>query len=227
MQIGHEESAWPLTKAHNGGSTESKGASQGATRDQQFVPAAQQNTPDSFSPSPALQASSPVAPEAARYMIDTMQEKTQPSANNTGLPDAQRNGLEDIANDPAYAARRARELGTLHVLSLTTEDDFPKNGDPSSVWTAFAQKMNVRMAQAEDLRQQRNALYDSLVEKGVPPAEIYAELLDFQANLPDAMVKNQGYATNINVSWEEWNTASSDYLRQAIAKNNNPGSLDG
>jgi len=225
MQIRHEESVWPLATINSEKPTKATDTAQGNIEHQPFVPATH---PEISSPAvygakdvtpSGSRTSSQMAPEVTRHLIQTTQAEAVSPTNTDGLPEAQRHGLEDIANAPDYAAMRARQLGTGHVLGMISEADFPKNGDPDAVWNAFALKTNVQMALADDLRQQRSALYDSLVEKGVPPAEIYAELLGFQARLPETVIKNQGYTTNSNTSWSEWNTVASNYLKQAIVMN--------
>jgi len=149
--------------------------------------------------------------ETAGLLIQASQQKE--AADPSGLLHiSEQHGLDDIANDPGYAAQRAREMGTYHYLTAIPAEDMPKNGDPAEVWTAFARKVTFRMADAEQMRQKRSAYYDSLVEKGLPPAEIYMKILEYNADLPQAHKDTQGYPAN----WKEQQLAQRDYLQQAI-----------
>lgn len=124
-----------------------------------------------------------------------------------------------IANDPEYATEQARQLGTFGSLIRWDESQMPKNGDPASVWTAFGNKSNALAQRVEETRQQREALYNSKVAQGVAPAEIYADLLEFNANL------QQDYGDSLDQSgntppgtWKEWNQAKLDYLKEAMGQ---------
>ncbi|NQV44651.1 MAG: hypothetical protein HQ501_07085 [Rhodospirillales bacterium] len=151
--------------------------------------------------------------ETAGLLIQASQQEE--AADPSGLLHiSEQHGLDDIANDPGYAAQRAREMGALHYLTAIPAEDMPKNGDPAEVWTAFARKSTFRMADAEQMRQKRSAYYDSLVEKGLPPAEIYMKILEYNADLPQAHKDTQGFSAN----WKEQQLAARDYLQQAIER---------
>ncbi len=90
--------------------------------------------------------------------------------------------------------------------------DFPKNGDPAEVGTAFFKKSDARVADAEQARVKRSAYYDTLVAKNLPSAGIYMKILEFNADLSQEHKDTQAYPEN----WTKSNLASRDYLQQAI-----------
>jgi len=158
--------------------------------------------------------------ENLRQLISSNEvAETSEETRGDNLHISTKHGLEDIANDPEYAAERARTLGTAYMLVLIPEDQMPKNGDPASVWTAFARKTDALKATMEQDKATRTAFYDSKVAEGLPPAEIYAQLLSFVAN--DTQ-RNEHYD---NVSEKPAGTRSSEfqdqysYLRQLLNQN--------
>lgn len=130
-----------------------------------------------------------------------------------------KHSLDDIANDPAFAAKRARELGTFPQLTLIAEEDFPKNGDPASVWEAFRAKSVAQMEQNGQVTRDRSNYYHKMIAEGLPPAEIYAKLLEFNANLSqsysDTVSPQKSYASG---GYKANNQAQYDYLMKALGK---------
>lgn len=119
-------------------------------------------------------------------LLEHYEQSAQQTANdntpNTSLPIGTQHGLDDIANDPEYAATRAKSLGTETLLGFMPMDTFPKNGDPDSVWNAFRTKMNGLQQAMNQEKARRTEFYESKVAENLPPAEIYAEMLAFIAN---------------------------------------------
>jgi hypothetical protein len=157
-----------------------------------------------------------------QYTLEAQEQgdaATAPDADNYVGPlyVGERNSLEDIANDPAFAADRARELGTLRQLIMWDESQMPKNGDPASVWTAFAAKGDALVRGEEMVGRKREAFYDKMLADGVPSAEIYRELLKFNANLPPSHGDSLDQSGKTQPGgWTKWNQARLDFLNQAM-----------
>ena len=146
-------------------------------------------------------------------------EKAGDTQTKDTLRISTRNDLNDIANDPVYAAKRARELGTLPQLTLIAMEDFPKNGDPASVWEAFHSKMSAQLEQNGQVTRDRSNYYHEMIAEGLPPAEIYAKLLEFNANLSqsysDASTPKNSYASG---GYKANNQTQYEFLMNALGK---------
>lgn len=156
-----------------------------------------------------------LAAETMASLIESVQQEEDVEGGYQ-LPIGTQHGLDDIANDPVYAARRAKEMGTYPNILPIKAEDMPKNGDPDSVWVAFAKKMEVRMALTEQVDKERTAYYESMMAEGLPPAEIVARLLEFNASLSERFDIYK--EADANMSWSAFHSASHDYLRQAMGQ---------
>lgn len=152
-------------------------------------------------------------------MSEIEAEKAGDTQTKDTLRISTRNDLDDIANDPVYAAKRARELGTLPQLTLIAMEDFPKNGDPASVWGAFHAKMSAQLEQNGQVTRDRSNYYHEMIAEGLPPAEIYAKLLEFNANLSqsysDASTPKNSYASG---GYKANNQSQYEFLMNALGK---------
>lgn len=154
------------------------------------------------------------------HRVNQTQENENEGLTSDGvLPTNVKSGLDNIANDPDYAAKRARELGTFPQLNFIATEDFPKNGDPDSVWDEFHSKMAAKMELTGQITRARSSYYHDMVAQDVPPAEIYAKLLEFNANLP----KNTGNASTLETTysvggWDGDPKAQYDYLMKSLEK---------
>ena len=75
------------------------------------------------------------------------------------------------------------------------------------------------MAQVNQVTQERRELYERLGGQDTPPAEIYAELLKFNANQPpsyDAIVGTS--QANGGVTYSDWHGERLAYLQQAMTR---------
>ena len=77
-------------------------------------------------------------------------------------------------------------------MVFMSASEVPKNGDPPSVWEAFGESLNAKMQLATRAHQQAQALYQDEAAKGVPPAQIYADLLKQQLSQSDNTLATQG-----------------------------------
>ena len=146
-------------------------------------------------------------------------QQTTETASDTSLRNWEQRHLERIANDPDYAAKQAEMLGMHGELIFLGKDPFPENGAPASEWQAFWTAHNARQEQVNQVKQERQQLYQGLVDQGTPPAEIYAELLKFNANQPhsyDAVVGTSD-ATG-GVTYADWHGERFAYLQQAMTQ---------
>lgn len=138
------------------------------------------------------------------------------SASDASLPNGEQRHLERIANDPEYAAEQAEKLGMHGELMFVGKDPFPSNGAPASEWQAFWQAHNSRMEQVNHVNHERQELYQHLVSQGTPAAEIYAELLKFNANQPHSYDAAIGTSEASGVTYSDWDGARLAYLQQTM-----------
>ncbi len=152
------------------------------------------------------------------HRVNQMQAKGSSDVTSGGaLPTSVKNGLDDIASDPAYAAKRARQLGTFPQLNVLSEDDFPKNGDPDSVWNEFHTTMVARMELTGQITRARSNYYHDMVAQDIPPAEIYAKLLEFNANLPKNSGNSEVLENTYSVGgWDSDSKSQYEYLMKAL-----------
>ena len=200
-----------------------------AYADQASPKAAQETAPQTVGAAATVKAAndtitgttaSTLSPRVVEQLMQVAQQAAQTeTAPDTPLRNWEQRHLERIANDPDYAAEQAEMLGMHGELLLIDADSFPQNGAPASEWAAFFQATEARMAQVNQVTQERRELYQRLVGQGTPPAEIYAQLLEFNANQPpsyDAMVGTS--QTNGGVSYSEWHGERRAYLQQAMTR---------
>ena len=158
-----------------------------------------------------------LAPQIVEQLIQVSQQTAQTeTASDTSLRNSEQRHLERIANDPDYAAEQAEMLGMHGELMFVGKDPFPRNGAPASEWQAFWQAHNSRMEQVNQVNHERQELYQRLVGQGTPPAEIYAELLKFNANQPHSYDAVIGTSEASGVTYSDWNGERLAYLQQAM-----------
>ncbi len=137
-------------------------------------------------------------------------------ADEHPLAIAFRNDLDDIARDPAYAAKQAELLGTRGELFFM-DGELPPNGSSAEVWTRFTKEGNQRIELMKEIQKQRSAYYDELSDQGRSGADIYAKILEFNANLPDSYADKLGWSTKQNgMSYSEFRTHQLEYLQNAM-----------
>jgi hypothetical protein len=133
---------------------------------------------------------------------------------------AVRHGLEDIANNPEYAATQARTIGIFGEFVwvgkvLPTEN----NGFTAAERNAFMARQNRQMAGMEQMQGKRTAYYENLAEQGLPPAEIFAKMLEFNANLPESYDDTLGWSKSgraNGMSYSDFQKAQLDYLQNLL-----------
>ena len=158
-----------------------------------------------------------LSPQVVEQLMQISQQAAQTeTASDASLPNGEQRHLERIANDPDYAAEQAEMLGMHGELMFVGEDPFPRNGAPASEWQAFWQAHNSRMEQVNQVNHERQELYQRLAGQGTPPAEIYAELLKFNANQPHSYDAVIGTSEASGVTYADWNGARLAYLQQAM-----------
>ena len=157
--------------------------------------------------------------ETTAELIKGSQQASTP-ATETSFPAGIFNGLDDVANDPVYAAKRAETIGTKNELFAWNVADIPKNGDPPSVWATFGRKVVAVQADAEAARSQRESVYNSKLAEGLPPAKIYAELLAFNAAQSEYNARIDHLQGDPVGTRSNFLQAQHDYLKQAIATTN-------
>ena len=161
-----------------------------------------------------------LSPRVVGQLMQISQQAAQTeSASDASLPNGEQRHLERIANDPDYAAEQAEMLGMHGELMFVGKDPFPRNGAPNSEWQAFWQAHNSRMEQVNQVNQvnhERQELYQRLAGQGIPQAEIYAELLKFNANQPHSYDAVIGTSEASGVTYADWNGARLAYLEQAM-----------
>jgi|GEM_PF-1997514 len=133
---------------------------------------------------------------------------------------ADRHRLEDIARDPEYAAFDSKQFGTLGEFGRPLQlVDGMIGGRPSDANDA---KRASATAEMEQVQIERTALYENLTEQGLPPAEIFGKLLEFNADLPESYDETVGWSdsgrTN-GMSYSDYNQAQSDYLQNLLNHN--------
>lgn len=149
----------------------------------------------------------------------TQQQATvSETPSHASVSDVWQRYLDRIANDPDYAADQAKKFVQGPELALLGHNPFPKNGAPNSEWQAFWKAHNARAERVAQVHQERRGLYEDLASKGTPPAEIYAELLNFNVSQPESYDAVMSFSEHLGVSYSDSNRAMFDYLQQAIAK---------
>lgn len=158
------------------------------------------------------------------HLISATQESDAPNADidtyNAALPVGVRHHLEQIANDPAYAKEQAKILGTSRELVFVGKElPTQANGySPEESRIAFA-KMKSNMLKMEQVRGDRTAYYEKMKDEGMPPAEIYAKLLEFNANLPKSHDDVLNWSeSGQQLAYSDFQQASSDYFNNLFTK---------
>lgn len=160
--------------------------------------------------------------EMTAQLLSESQETSASNSNTEGydgpLSIGERHHLEDIANDPGYAASQAKLFGTGGEL-VWAGKVLPgvNNGFSDAERHAFLAKQSSKMANEKQVSGERSAYYENLLKQGLPPAEIYAKLLEFNANLPDSHDATLGWSeSGMSMSYSDYNKARLDYLQQIM-----------
>ncbi len=136
------------------------------------------------------------------------------SASGGALPVGEQHWLQDIATDPAYAAQQASNLAGSTAVVYMSPSEVPKNGDPPSAWEAFGAALDGKLQLATQAQQQSQDLYHNESAQGVPPAQIYADMLKQQMSQSDAVLATQGPSAQ---EVRDTLQARLTYLQQAMA----------
>jgi len=181
---------------------------------------------DSSNPAPQVRGNNPsgtagsnLSPQIVEYLIQLSQPEagTEPMSS-VPLQNADRRHLQRIAQDPDYAATQAKTMASYGELSVIGKDPFPRNGAPDSEWQAFWQAQDLRVEQVNRVNQDRRELYQRLVDQDLPPAQIYAALLKFNASQPDSHDALVGMSETTGSSYSDWNGARLAYLQEAMTQ---------
>jgi len=153
--------------------------------------------------------------ETDGYMIQASQEGVAPQQSGA-LTAAEKRYLTSIADGnmqegmDKYAKMFASSLDAVSWKKILAE------GPPAS-----SGGWGHRTGPSSNVQNQREALYDSEIAKGTPPAEIIMRIMEFNANLP------QSYGDSLEQpglsdpgAWNKHQQAMADYLKQAIAQAN-------
>jgi len=149
--------------------------------------------------------------ETVGYAIQASQQVEGATASE--LAASVQHGLDDIASDPGYAEKQVNDMvrGDAYVFAIA-----PKNGAPDSEWAAFSAKLSSQLTEAEQVKHQRSTYAESLKAEGLPPADIYAKLLQFNANQSESYAESQGQSDA--ATWLNAQKSSSSYLQNAIVQ---------
>ena len=138
---------------------------------------------------------------------------------NTLLPEATQNGLNDVANDPRIAEKRAKDLGRGFDLPVWDHVPGSQAGDPP--YDVIVKKLKDLKEMTSKVQNERQAIYEKGLAEGVPPAQLVLKLLEFNANLPQSYGDKLDQRANSRPDkWQSDHQAMAGYLRQAIAQAN-------
>jgi len=128
----------------------------------------------------------------------------------------ERHHLEDIVNNPGYGASEAKIFGTgmelIRGFSSMAEAQayFSKGGD---------NRFHAKLADMQKVVGERTAYYENLSGQGMPPAEIFAKLLEFNVNLPPSYDDALGWSgPGRSMSYSDYNQTRLDYLQNLISQ---------
>lgn len=130
-----------------------------------------------------------LSPETVQYMINQQikagETPSTPEELQQRHAELRREHFDRIATDPDYAAKEAKLLASSHDGLLIPNDVFDayvREGRTDALGYALNDPNNPVL----QVHKQRMALYDQKVAEGVPPAQIFKELLEFNLDLPDS-----------------------------------------
>ena len=147
------------------------------------------------------------AETTAELMKSSQQAST--SAPASPLSKAVQHGLDSIANDPKYATTRAKVLGTAPELLAVSK--LPET--PSEMSQAYAMRDDLAVA-----FKQRETVYNSKRAEGLPPAQVYAEMLAFQITQSEHNARADHYQGDPAGTRSNRLKAEYTYLQNAIAQ---------
>jgi len=128
----------------------------------------------------------------------------------------ERHHLEDIVNNPGYGASEAKMFGTSSELVFA----YKTRAELMASITSNSDISSARLAGMEKVLGERTAYYESLAGQDLTPAEKYAKLLEFNANLPQSHDATLGWSeSGQSMSYSDYNNARLDYLQSLINKN--------
>jgi len=132
----------------------------------------------------------------------------------------ERHHLEDIVNNPDYGASQAKLVGISgELVGVGKVLPTVNNGFSDAQRAAFLAKSKTQVAGMEQAQQQRSAFYSSLIAQDLPPAEIFAKLLEFNANLPSSHDDTLGWSrSGRSLSYSDYNQTRLDYLQNLISQ---------
>jgi len=111
---------------------------------------------------------------------------------DSSLPIGLRHYMEDIASDPDYAAEQARAMAYSTPAVFCSITDGPQNGDPAEVWVAWSAKMDDKAKIAESVQGKLREMYETESGQGIPPAQIYADMLKLKTSQSTEYMETQG-----------------------------------
>jgi hypothetical protein len=151
---------------------------------------------------------------------ETSVSSTDTKAYDGPLSIGERHHLEEIANNSGYAASQANLFGTGRELVFVGKT-LPgvNNGFSDADRKAFLTKQAGQMANEKQVQGERTAYYESLMGQGLPPAETFAKLLEFNANLPESHDATLGWSeSGVSLSYSDYQKARLDYLQNLIGQ---------
>lgn len=120
--------------------------------------------------------------DVAKTSAETPPEVQEPRDDFNGILTKQhQEHLERIVNDEEYAKEQAMLDGAYYSLVPLSSDLFSKDDGPIEDW-ALAVLKHLESIQ-DSVFEKRRAFYQSQVEEGTPAAQIYANLMEYNANL--------------------------------------------
>lgn len=151
---------------------------------------------------------------------ETGVSSTDAKAYDGPLSIGERHHLEDIANNPRYAASQANLFGTGSELVFVGKMlPTVNNGYSDADRETFLTKQAGQMANEKQAQGERTAYYESLMRQGLPPAEIFAKLLEFNTNLPESHDATLGWSeSGVSLSYSDYQKARLDYLQNLISQ---------
>lgn len=126
----------------------------------------------------------------AGQVIQAGQEADEES--EASLPIGLRHYMEDIAADAKYAEDQARGMAYSTPAVFCSIADAPRNGDPAEVWVAYDAKMSAKAKIVESVQGKLREMYESESAQGVPPAQIYADMLKLKTSQSTEYMETQG-----------------------------------
>jgi len=176
---------------------------------------------DSTNPAAVVAApSNNLAKETISHLISATQETDTSNANSEEyqgiLSESERRHLEQVANDSGYAKQMSESIGTAQDLVRIHESQMPKNGGDPAYAKAFYERLDGLQLKASEVGDKRTSFYKSQVNQGISPAQIYANLMEFNAT------QSQDYWDSMSIGFEKSNQttkrfqASHDYLQNLI-----------